>query len=494
MATLFAAIDGMYNFATLKHYQTTTKMRKTGIFFLSACMLISFAEAKGDVVGLRTDKALGENLTVAANAGLAATLTWGDGTAEAFVFDGTPQTLRVKSDTLSISTGDALTMLYLPDDGLTSLDVTGARASLRKLFCPQNSLARLNLIYNTVLEELDCQNNRLTTLNVSKCTAMTSLNCANNQLTTLTYAYAPRLTTLICANNQLDTLTGQQRMTKLETLWCEGNKLGYLDLSKTTVLRSLVASSNVLKDIKPGTMADLVDVWVENNQLDSLDLSTASALVSLSADHNKLSRIAWNRACSTTLGYAYLNDNALFFNSFPTVYNTGTGKYAVTCVLAPQEPYALYESVRTNETCDLQSLFTKNGWNIATGGTVDVVDGTGTALVKGTDYNVALGRYTFLTPHESVHFTETCTRYPGVTLTTRPFAVTDATGMSPAEEGEAVRTAKGLLLVRVREASMVTVYGLSGVCFVKGLQQAGERGYSLPSGIYIVNGRKVAIP
>ena len=96
----------------------------------------------------------------------------------------------------------ALTRLYVWDNELTSLDVSGL-LNLYKIYCFNNAITNLNVSNNPALTDLLCPSNQLTTLDVSTNTALERLICSDNQLTTLDVSNNTSLTEFHCNNNQL---------------------------------------------------------------------------------------------------------------------------------------------------------------------------------------------------------------------------------------------------------------------------------------------------
>jgi hypothetical protein len=90
----------------------------------------------------------------------------------------------------------------------------------------------------TALTKLYCYGNQLTTLDVSKNTALTYLGCTNNQLTTLDVSKNTALTQLFCNGNQLTELDVSKN-TALTWLYCSDNQLTTLDVSNNTALTEL---------------------------------------------------------------------------------------------------------------------------------------------------------------------------------------------------------------------------------------------------------------
>ena len=96
----------------------------------------------------------------------------------------------------------ALTRLYVWDNELTSLDVSGL-LNLYKIYCMNNAITNLNVSNTPALTQLLCYDNQLTSLDVSNNSVLTSLSCDNNELTSLDVSNNSALIYLLCDNNQL---------------------------------------------------------------------------------------------------------------------------------------------------------------------------------------------------------------------------------------------------------------------------------------------------
>ena len=101
--------------------------------------------------------------------------------------------------------------------------------------------------YFTALEALYCYGNQLTSLYVSRNTALTKLDCGRNQLTVLDVSKNTKLVNLLCFENQLTALDVLKN-TKLTELYCSDNLLTALDMSKNTKLTELLCYKNQIKD------------------------------------------------------------------------------------------------------------------------------------------------------------------------------------------------------------------------------------------------------
>ena len=116
----------------------------------------------------------------------------------------------------------ALTSLYVWDNELTSLDVSGL-LNLYKIYCMNNAITNLNVSNTPALTRLLCYDNQLTSLDVSNNSVLTSLSCDNNELTSLDVSNNSALISLLCGNNQLTSLDVSNN-TALEYLECDNNQ------------------------------------------------------------------------------------------------------------------------------------------------------------------------------------------------------------------------------------------------------------------------------
>ncbi len=160
----------------------------------------------------------------------------------------------------------------------------------------QSELEALDVSQNTLLETLWCEKanlsilhlpdniktlycngNQLTSLNVSKNALLESLDCSNNKLTSLDVSKNTALTFLSCSNNQLTSLNVSKN-TALTSLYCYGNQLSSLDVSKNTALTKLECNGNNLMSIDISKNTLLTWFRCNGNKLTSLDLSKNKSL------------------------------------------------------------------------------------------------------------------------------------------------------------------------------------------------------------------------
>ena len=189
---------------------------------VALCTALLATTAQADEVTLRTNKAAGQSLTIALNAGVQAQLAWAGGSTRTVAFTGEAQAIPVQGAALTITTSQPITMLYAPDNGLTEVTLTDA-TNLMQLIVPGNALTALDLSGVPVLEELNCSDNQLTALTTGDCPDLVSLDCANNQITALLTSKNTSLQILNCAGNKLTALGVSSK--EIKAVWCQNNQL-----------------------------------------------------------------------------------------------------------------------------------------------------------------------------------------------------------------------------------------------------------------------------
>jgi len=151
------------------------------------------------------------------------------------------------------------------------------------------SINSLNGIeYFTALTDLYCGGNKLTSLDVSKNTALVFLSCGNNQLTSLDVSKNTALTLLECGGNKLSSLDVSKNV-ELTYLACGVNQLTSLDVSMNSALTGLICEGNLLSVIDVSKNKALTSLRCCNLQLTALDLSNNSMLTTLICSSNIIS-------------------------------------------------------------------------------------------------------------------------------------------------------------------------------------------------------------
>ncbi len=130
-------------------------------------------------------------------------------------------------------------------------EFTAAEAAIKDgtLDCSRRGIGKMTgIALFPALTELYCEGNQLTNLDVSKNTALTVLFCGINQLTSLDASNNPALTILACNANSLTSLDISNNPA-LENLVCSENQLTSLDVSKNPALVRILCQANQLTSL-----------------------------------------------------------------------------------------------------------------------------------------------------------------------------------------------------------------------------------------------------
>jgi Leucine-rich repeat (LRR) protein len=162
--------------------------------------------------------------------------------------------------------------------------------------------------YFTGLTVLYCYGNQLTALDVSRNIALKDLRCYGNQLTALDVSNNTALEDISCGSNQLTALD-VSRNTALTELSCSSNLLTALDVSNNTALKTLYCNFNPLTALDVSNNTALTELRCTSNQLTALDVSCNTALTELWCSSNQLT--ALDVLCNTALKILYCSSNQL---------------------------------------------------------------------------------------------------------------------------------------------------------------------------------------
>ena len=257
-------------------------------------------------------------------------------------------------------------------------------------------------------------------------------------------------------------------MTGLTTLYCQGNQVTSLSISKCVQLKDLLAYDNQLKTLNTLPLVNLKNLWVGNNLLETLDFSGDVLIEGLMAENNNLKTIKWSEDMRRSAVFAYtdLSNNALFFDQFPSM---SYKKVIVDGTLGHQEDYQLFGDMNVNVATENIRSLRRNGWDNSHTLEVVLTDADGQTLVANEDYTFTGSSFTFLKPHAGVVIAFSSESYPGLDLKTTPFNVIDPAGI------------EDIMTDAVQEAH--SAYDLQG-----------RKVFSAPQkGIYIVNGKKIVV-
>ena len=142
--------------------------------------------------------------------------------------------------------------------------------------------------YFSHLEELFCKGNKLASLDVTRNTDLTSLFCASNKLTSLDVSKCSKLLYLDCLLNEITSLD-VSNCPELYYLNCGANKLSVLDLSNNPELRQVNCHINKLSSLDVSKNPNLRFLMCTANGISSLDVSMLLDLESLYCDKTDVS-------------------------------------------------------------------------------------------------------------------------------------------------------------------------------------------------------------
>lgn len=169
---------------------------------------------------------------------------------------------------LSVKEIAAVSTVYVPDKGISSLK---------------------GIEYLTSLKWINCVNNSISSIDISRNTGLLGINFANNKLTSLDVSNNPKLDKIACENNPITNLDVTQNPA-LKTLVIDYTKLHSIDLSKNTALETFSAVYVPISSISFNSSA-LKSVNVSRDNISYLDISNAPNLEYLKVSKNWLAYI-----------------------------------------------------------------------------------------------------------------------------------------------------------------------------------------------------------
>lgn len=456
------------------------------LLYASACAL-PLLPASADNVGFVTSLPVGEKITLAVGGEARAEIHWSDGTTEKLDIIGKPLEVELKSQSFTVNSPGVIRYIFAPDAGLTSVSLNDA-TEIEGLYLQGNKLKSLDFGKLTNLRSLDIQGNSFTMLNVGgKCKSLEYLNCSYNSITTIATGQLDQLRTLVCAGNKIRTLSVDNLPT-LRQLWCQDNGIRRLDVGKTASLHSLYAYNNSISRFS-GIGGDMQRLWLDHNELEELDLSPATTINEVSVDHNSLHEVSISLQARRILKYYYANDNALSFNSFPSL------KRLEAYNVSPQADYVFATSPKVGEAFSIETPFRRDAYKADADAVVTWYDkATSSKLVEGTDYSVDGHDVTFLKVFSDVYASATSELFPGIVIQTAPFKVASSTSIQTATSGCTVTAEPGKLVVTTDKAFRLRVVGTDGKEVIDATARTGRNVFNLEKGIYVVDGTKVLIP
>lgn len=512
------------------HYTLLSTLLATALLLGTTAM-----RAEDRSVKLVTSKAVGSEITLLVNhTHKGVTVDWGDGNPQTYTSERNAIaeiTGTIKGNTIIVSGDAQWNTLSCADCGITSIDLTNAKA-LKSLYCQNNALETLNLRGMTALTDLDVSNNSLKSITYTSSTYpekdlvnIENINLSNNQLSGRFVMRSEKLQSVDISNNKYTTLITAAANTELAYLNCAHNSIASISATYCPKLSTVICNDNVLKTLKFASNGTaLVQLYCDDNKLSTaLDLSAQTGLTDLSVANNELSSILLPDAKLSTLSVA---GNKLTLALLPKKANRPS-----YISFVPQDTISLYNyenvlhkdgvaympinvwDTRTQKTLDLSPLRYINRTESTTGVLeanytwfVEDAEGNATQLTKGTgssatnDYYEGSGKFSFFTAQPKVFARITAYRVyadDNIYLETSRIAIGEesVTGIgriATATSDLQILTTHGSMTLTASAPTTVRIYSSDGRS-VWSDTVSGSVTISLPSGIYIVNGQKVAL-
>ncbi|KRB57602.1 T9SS type A sorting domain-containing protein [Flavobacterium sp. Root186] len=247
------------------------------------------------------------------------------------------KTIYVKSPTLTSATVSGMNGLtgvtFMENPLMTTLNISNC-TSLSNIVAQQNpAFSTLNFGSLLALKQVYLEDNVLTELDLTGCPNMEYFNAVNNKLTTLNVSGLTKLTTfLITDNPTLEDINASgcsllnfpqstflsynvlktadfSNCSSLQNLLIQDNLLTTLNLSGCSSLQGLNVYNNALTNLSLTGCSALLTIECSKNQLTALDLSSSPNLTQLRANTNSISNL--NLAGTVNLKNVFLNSNQI---------------------------------------------------------------------------------------------------------------------------------------------------------------------------------------
>ena len=495
------------------------------VCFLASCLATSAIAEQ--TVKLTTSKTVGEKMRLMVNPKGTMSVNWGDGT---FIeYPGTTESFRflegeVKGDTIVIKGSDLeWNMLGCAGQNIVTLNVSAA-PGLRSLYCQNNEIKNLalskvknltdlnaannlistvavkpsthakmenidlsgntiknngsgtNFTFNTGnIQLININNNKFTSVTITDATMLDALYCAGNSIKNLSFKNSPNITTICCEDNDITKFTALDSLKSLQTFIANDNKIGNtLDFSNSADLNTVNVANNKIKS-----------VILPNKKLTAYDCSNNS--------------LTFGSLPKTVPPYVNYSPQATIVVTEGMKKTANGVPYMDVC-----PSYA--DRNKTEYILDL-SDYREGPGHTATGSSITVYaiedDGTERELTKASaskpnnEYTFSNGKITFLQPQKRVIIKVTKSNYKDLVLVSDEFCVgediaTDINDVTTAANNLEVLTQKGYVTLNANVRTLVNIIDMSGKKVWGGVV-VGTTTINLPTGVYIINGKKYSI-
>ena len=467
---------------------------------------------------------------------------WGDG--QQVQYKQTDDALRtitgeVKGAGITIYGSDKWSTLICSDCSLTTLDLSGAKV-LKSLYCQNNQLETISLKGMANLTDFDASNNKLSsieyTISVNPAFDLKKIenynvsgNLLGSQNGTFQFGTSGSPATSLSFIDISDNKYTKATLYANNAIYANaaGNALENADFSSCGKIESLVLDGNDIQlndqykyNFRLPSSSSLQQIILDGNKgIDFLELAKYSSLTDISLNDCGISRLTLPEDVTYTvfdvkgnnLGFEILPDSKhtpkyiqysrsgkLGLDKIPGVMKADDGKvYIPICPSYSDRNNSLYQ-------INLSNLRFNNGitqivwYSVADDGTETELKGG-----NGKDFFTSQGKYSFFKPFKKVYARLTITRgaYKGFTYDTSTIGVGEdnaTTGINDvygdaSAHGVNVEVVDGAIVLTSQSAVSLNVYSADGKTVWSGTVNSTPTTVNLPSGVYVVAGKKVAL-
>jgi hypothetical protein len=226
------------------------------------------------------------------------------------------KTIYVKSPVLVSATVSGMTSLtgvsFMENSQMSTLTISNCPALLTIVAQQNPSFSTLNLSNLSSLKELYLEDNILPSIDLTGCPNLQSFNAVNNKLTTMNISGLTKLTTFLIEDNPTLTNINAAGCTLLnfpQSTFLFSHALVTADFSNCSSLEYLQVPDHALASLNLSGASALKELNAKNNVLTTLNLTGCTALTVLDAVNNQLT--ALNLSSSPNLTDLRVTTNAI---------------------------------------------------------------------------------------------------------------------------------------------------------------------------------------
>lgn len=148
--------------------------------------------------------------------------------------------------------------------------------------------------------------NKIGTINLSTLTKLRTLWCSDNQITALDLSHCPDLRNLQCDNNLLTELD-VTHCPYLNMFSCTNNQLTALDVTQCPDMAVLSCNDNQITELDVSYCLQLEQLYCDNNKLTSIDVTNHDKMIILNCNNNQLTSLDLTGCTELYQLYCYNN-------------------------------------------------------------------------------------------------------------------------------------------------------------------------------------------